>query len=162
MKIYNLKRQLILPIGLKEAWDFFSSPNNLKEITPSFMDFRISSKVPEDMYPGLIITYSVRPFGNLPITWVSEITQMRNLDYFIDEQRFGPYKFWHHLHQFKELPEGTLVTDFVNYGLPFGMVGRMAHRLFLKHRLNHIFDYRGDRLLNLFGKAGIKPQPLKL
>ena len=151
-----------MPISLKEAWDFFSSPNNLREITPSFMDFNILSDVPEEMYPGLIISYSVRPFGNFSITWVSEITQMRNLDYFIDEQRFGPYKFWHHLHHFKELPTGTLVTDVVNYGMPFGMIGNMGHSLFLKHQLNRIFDYRGDTLANLFGSSAIELQPSKL
>ena len=153
MKIYNLKRQQVIPIGLSEAWNFFSSPENLKEITPGYMNFRILSELPEIMYPGMIIKYRVSPVSNISVNWVTEITQLKAPDYFIDEQRFGPYKFWHHQHHFKPHTFGTEIIDIVNYGLPFGVVGRLGHWLYVEKQLNSIFEYRSNTLKKLFGKT---------
>ncbi|MCG8321753.1 MAG: SRPBCC family protein [Cytophagales bacterium] len=151
MKIYNLKRVQELPIGLEEAWDFFSSPGNLKKITPAKMGFDIISEgSDEPMYPGMIIRYIVRPTLNFPIHWVTEITHVGRPYYFVDEQRFGPYAFWHHQHKFKPTDNGVLMEDEVNYALPLGILGKIAHWAFVKKQLNEIFDHRYETLANYF------------
>ena len=151
MKIYNLKRVQELPIGLEEAWDFFSSPGNLKKITPAKMGFDIISEgSDEPMYPGMIIRYMVRPTLNIPIHWVTEITHVSRPYYFVDEQRFGPYAFWHHQHKFKPVDNGVLMEDEVNYALPLGILGNIAHWAFVKKQLNEIFDHRYETLANYF------------
>ena len=151
MKIYNLTRTQELPISLEAAWDFFSSPANLKKITPDKMGFDIISKGSDQpMYPGMIIRYIVRPTLNIPIHWVTEITHVHKPYYFVDEQRFGPYAFWHHQHRFKATDNGVLMEDEVNYGLPLGVLGSFAHWLFVKRQLHDIFDHRYETLANYF------------
>lgn len=152
MKVYKLHKKQILPISKEEAWDFFSSPKNLREITPDELDFVITSDLPERMYPGMIVTYRVRPLFGIPVSWVTEITQVQEPNYFIDEQRFGPYKLWHHQHHFTETDEGLLCEDIVHYGLPFGIFGRMAHPIIVKGQLEKIFNYRFEFLEKKFGK----------
>lgn len=151
MKLYTLYREQRLPISLEEAWNFFSSPANLKKITPEYMGFEIISGYNEEkMFPGMIIEYIVKPVLNLPMRWVTEITHVKENEYFIDEQRFGPYKFWHHLHQFK-LEDGKLIMiDKVNYSLPMGLIGRIAHSLFVRKRIEAIFNYRSQILKENF------------
>ena len=151
MKLYSLKTRQIVPISLEEAWDFFSSPENLSRITPEHMNFHILSNLPEKIYPGMIIEYKVTPFKPFTTGWVTEITQAKAPQFFIDEQRFGPYAFWHHQHHFKQVPGGTEVIDIVHYGLPLGFLGRFAHWLFVKRQLNAIFDYRTAALVKFFG-----------
>ncbi len=151
MKIYTLKKDQFLPISLDQAWDFFSSPVNLKKITPEYMGFKITSEFGDGkMYPGQIISYVVTPVLGIPMSWTTEITHVLDKKYFVDEQRFGPYSFWHHQHWFREVEGGVEMTDIVNYGLPLGFLGRMANALFVKSKLQEIFDYREKVVLKYF------------
>ena len=140
--IYTLKVMQELPIGLAEAWEFFSSPVNLEKITPKHMGFQITSGVPKAMYQGQIISYRVSPIPGIKTSWVTEITHVVNHQYFVDEQRFGPYSMWHHEHHFEEREGSVLMTDKVSYKIPLGFLGRLAHSLFVKKQLKSIFDYR--------------------
>jgi ligand-binding SRPBCC domain-containing protein len=153
MSLYTLKRVQQLPISLEEAWDFFSAPANLKVITPAYMGFEIRSEAgpQERMYAGQVITYTVRPLLGLPVLWMTEITHVEGGRYFIDEQRVGPYRIWHHQHHFRPLPSGVEMTDLVHYQLPLGPLGQLAHALFVKGRLREIFDFRERKLRELFG-----------
>jgi ligand-binding SRPBCC domain-containing protein len=140
--IYTLEVKQFLQISLAEAWDFFSSPGNLSKITPPQMGFITTSGTPAKMYPGQIITYKVSPFPGFKTNRVTEITHVSDLSFFVDEQRFGPYRMWHHEHRFEALDKGVLMTDRVSYKLPFGIFGRIAHGLFVKTQLKQIFEYR--------------------
>ncbi len=151
MKIYNLKRTQILPISLQEAWDFFSSPKNLSKITPEQMGFKILYISGGDKaYAGQIIRYHVSILPGIKVHWVTEITQVKELVHFIDEQRFGPYALWHHQHHFKEVPEGIEMTDEVNYAIPLGLLGQLAHWLFVGKEVNTIFEHRFQVLEQYF------------
>ncbi len=151
MKIYTFKTQQKLPISSDVAWDFFSNPLKLIDITPPWLNFRVTSDLPERMYTGVIITYQIRPFGNIPVNWVTEITHVQEPFVFVDEQRFGPYRFWHHQHQFKEISGGVEMTDLVHYALPFGAFGRTLQRLSVAKRLQEIFAFRQAWLEKSFG-----------
>lgn len=140
-----------LPISLQEAWDFFSSPKNLKEITPDYMGFHIRSEYDGKMYPGQIIEYTVKPILGIPMYWMTEITQVKELEFFIDEQRVGSYNMWHHQHFFREVEGGVEVEDIVHYRLPLGPLGNIAHALFVKKQLQGIFDHRHQFLEERFG-----------
>jgi ligand-binding SRPBCC domain-containing protein len=143
MKIFNLKRTQILPISLQEAWDFFSSPRNLSKITPEHMGFKILyMSGGEKAYAGQIIRYQISILPGINVHWVTEITHVRELVHFIDEQRFGPYALWHHQHHFKEVPGGVEMTDEVNYAIGYGFIGQLAHWFFVGKEVNRIFDYR--------------------
>ena len=149
--MYQLKSVQQLPIDRQTAWDFFSSPANLAVITPDELDFVVKSDLPEKMYPGMFIKYTVRPLFNVPVTWVTEITHVKEGEYFVDEQRVGPYRIWHHQHFFKDVPGGIEMTDIVDYQLPFGPLGNLVHGPVVKPKLNHIFNYRYQKLVDLFG-----------
>ena len=152
-KVYSLKTIQHLPITLAAAWDFFSSPANLKEITPGNLGFNIVSKHHgEKMYAGQIIEYTVRPVLNIPLYWMTEITHLEHHKYFIDEQRFGPYSMWHHQHHFKEAAGGVEMTDIVHYKLPFWFLGDIANALFVNRQLKTIFDYRYKIVAEKFGQ----------
>jgi len=151
MALYQLKRKQILPISLEQAWEFFSSPFNLAKITPPDMGFQVKLVRPEDkMYPGMIIAYRVSPLLNIPMSWVTEITHVQEPYYFVDEQRFGPYSLWHHQHHFREVAEGVEMIDIVSYKIPFGILGDLANALFVRKRLDYIFDYRYQTLEKMF------------
>ena len=150
--MYQLNRTQSLPIDLRTAWEFFSSPQNLSVITPPEMGFIVRSELPEKMYPGLFITYTVRPLLGIPVTWVTEITHVSEGAYFVDEQRVGPYRIWHHRHFFKEIPGGVEMTDIVDYQLPLGILGKLVHPFLVGPRLNAIFDFRFKKLVELFGE----------
>lgn len=151
MKIYSIKRIQFLPITLSEAWEFFSSPGNLASITPPGMNFSITAiSGGEKIYAGQVIRYKVTVLPLVRVTWVAEITQVREPSFFVDEQRFGPYKWWHHEHHFREVPGGVEMTDEVNYLLPMGILGRFANVLFVSSQLNSIFDYRRKVLQDFF------------
>lgn len=142
MSIYILKRVQVLPTTLDAAWDFFSSPDNLNEITPPYMRFKTrSNSRAGQVFAGQIITYTVRPLLGIPIFWMTEITHVKDREYFIDEQRFGPYAFWHHTHFFKEANGGVEMTDVIHYKLPFGIAGRLGKKL-VQRKLETLFDYR--------------------
>ena len=149
--MYQLKRIQKLPISIEKAWDFFSSPKNLATITPDELGFQIKSELPEKMYPGMFIQYTVKPLLGIPITWVTEITQVNEPHFFIDEQRVGPYAIWHHQHFFKEIPGGVEMTDIVDYKLPLAPFGNFMHPLLIKGKLNGIFEYRNAKMIEIFG-----------
>jgi len=150
MKIYQLKTIQNLPIGIDEAWDFFSNPNNLKVITPEWLNFKVTSKLPNRMYAGMIISYKVHPVLGIPNNWVTEITHVEEPFYFVDEQRFGPYKLWHHQHHFKETENGVEMTDIINYALPFDPLSRPLNSLLVEKKVKNIFEYREKKLKEMF------------
>lgn len=151
MMIYTLHTKQNLPISLEEAWDFLSSPKNLKTITPDYMGFNILSGADKPMFPGQIIQYIVTPVLGIPTKWVTEITHVQNKEYFVDEQRFGPYALWHHKHFLKEIPGGIEMEDIVDYKLPMGILGQLVHPILVHPKLKEIFDYRQKKLIELFG-----------
>ena len=151
MKIFKLKYSQKLPINLNEAWDFLSSPNNLELITPKSMDFNIIDWDKKKAYPGQIIQYTVKPILGIKINWVTEITQVRDKEFFVDEQRFGPYTFWNHKHFIKEIEGGVIMEDVIHYKPPFGFVGVLLNFLFINSKLNSIFKHRELELIKTFG-----------
>ena len=148
--IYTLTSELEVPISLENAWDFFTSPENLQKITPPHMGFEITSSNLSKVYAGQIITYKVSPFPGIRTNWVTEITQVVDQSFFIDEQRFGPYKMWHHEHYFKKSSNGVIMLDRVSYKVPFWILGNLAHRLFIRKQLTDIFNYRSKVLKEIF------------
>lgn len=154
MAVYTLKRVQRLPIPLEQTWDFFSSPGNLKDITPAYMGFEVTSDpaLLQKMYAGQIITYFVRPILGIPLFWMTEITHVEEGKFFVDEQRVGPYALWHHQHHFRPVPGGVEMLDLVHYRLPLGWLGDLANRLFVRRQLNGIFDFRKKVLEEKFGK----------
>ena len=142
-KVYSLKTVQVIPTTLEKAWDFFSRPDNLKDITPATMGFVIRSQHHGSaMYAGQVIEYTVKPVLGIPVYWMTEITHVEEGKYFVDEQRFGPYSLWHHQHHFKEVAAGIEMTDIVHYKIPFWFLGDIAHGVFVKQKLKDIFDYR--------------------
>ncbi|MFN8322046.1 MAG: SRPBCC family protein [Chitinophagales bacterium] len=152
MAYYIFEKTQRLPIDMETAWQYFSSPANLKDITPPYMKMTQLSGFESKMFPGQIITYKVSPVAGIPINWMTEIKHVSNQHYFIDEQRFGPYALWHHLHTFKAVSGGIEMSDIVNYKLPLGFLGTIAHTLFVKKQIHQIFNYRYQRLEKIFGK----------
>jgi len=150
VKIYTLTAKQTLPITLKEAWDFLSDPANLKVITPDYMGFHILSGAERTMYPGQIIQYIVTPVMGIKTKWVTEITHVVDQEYFVDEQRFGPYALWHHKHFLKEVPGGVEMEDIIHYKVPMGWLGQLVHPILVKPKLNEIFNYRREKLIELF------------
>ena len=151
MKVYRFVRTQKIPININKAWEFLSNPNNLKTITPSYMGFNIIENENTEMYSGQIIKYTVSPILGIKINWVTEITHVKNLEYFVDEQRFGPYSFWHHKHFIKEIKDGVEMIDILDYALPFGILGRIFHPLIVRPKLDEIFNYRREKLIKIFG-----------
>lgn len=153
MSFYQFHKTQDLPATLTDVWKFISNPANLKSITPPSMGFDIiSSGVPDIMYPGMIIEYRVKPLFGIPTRWVTEITHVQKGEYFVDEQRVGPYSMWHHEHSLEEIPEGVRMKDIISYKVPFGFLGRMAHWLFISRQLEKIFAFRNQALTARFGE----------
>ena len=152
MKLYQIKTNQELPISIEKAWKFFSNPNNLKDITPGEMNFNIISGADKSIFAGQIIQYKVSPIMGINLNWVTEITHVKEHEYFVDEQRFGPYALWHHKHFFRKINGGILMEDVVDYKIPLGLIGQFAHFIFVKNKLKKIFKYRHDKLVKLFGK----------
>jgi len=150
MRLYRLNRTQTLPVTPDEAWEFFSSPFNLSSITPPWLNLAVSGEVPDRMFPGMIIPYRVRPMFGIPVTWISEITHVDAPHYFVDEQRLGPFRFWHHQHHFRRLGGGIEMTDTVDYSMKYGPIGVWTHALFIRSRLEAIFDFRKRSLERLF------------
>jgi ligand-binding SRPBCC domain-containing protein len=149
--MHQVKSTLRLPISLDEAWEFFSSPKNLAVITPKELNLVPLTELPAEMYPGIFIQYTVRPILGIPLTWVTEITHIKEKEYFVDEQRFGPYQIWHHQHHFKAIPGGVEMNDIVDYRVPLGPLGLVANALFVGRQVRGIFEYREKRLTEMFG-----------
>jgi len=153
MAIYQIHEDIEVAASLEEVWEFISSPSNLKEITPEYMGFEITTPgLPEKIYPGLMISYKVRPLLGIRMNWLTEITQVREPHYFVDEQRSGPYALWHHEHNLQAIEKGVLMSDLVTYRLPAGPLGTLAHGLFIKKQLKGIFQYRELALEKRFGR----------
>lgn len=153
MGYFQLKKEIKVNASLEEVWKFISSPVNLKEITPPGMGFEIETdSATTEMYPGMIIGYSVKPLWSIKTKWLTEITQVKNLEYFVDEQRVGPYKMWHHEHFIKAIKDGVLMTDIVTYQPPFGFLGTIVNKWVIQKKLSEIFNYRAKALENRFGQ----------
>jgi len=149
--VCRLEFEQILPLSLSEAWDFFSRPENLAKITPSDLGFEVTSPVPERMYAGMIVNYRVRPLAGVAVSWTTEITHVDEPVYFVDEQRSGPYRLWHHQHHFSEVDDGVRMIDLVHYQVSFGLPGHWLAGGLVRSRLDKIFHYRKRTLLGLFG-----------
>ena len=153
MAFYQLIRTQKLPASIEEIWDFISSPINLKDITPDYMGFKITNNSgQEKMYPGMIITYKVSPIPGIKLNWLTEITHVKFHEYFVDEQRIGPYSLWHHQHKIAPIEGGVLITDIVTYQPPLGFIGALANAVFIKKQLRKIFDFRAIAFEKKFGK----------
>lgn len=150
--MYQLIKKQIVHTDINTCWDFFSNPANLKVITPDYMGFNVKTQTPNEMYEGLIIGYSVSPLLNIPMEWVTEITHVKDKLFFVDEQRVGPYKLWHHEHHFKEVEEGVEMIDIVSYEPPFGILGKIVHPFIIKPKLEQIFAYRFQKVEAIFNK----------
>lgn len=145
--IYNKQ---VLPISLDQAWAFFSNPANLNEITPPDFSFEIRSELPNNMYEGMFISYKITPLLSIKMEWVTEITVIKDREYFIDEQRKGPYNIWHHEHHFKEIEGGVEMIDLLYYDIGWGILGNIAGFLFVDKKVKDIFDYRRAKLTSFF------------
>lgn len=143
-------QQQWLPIDLETAWIFFATPKNLNDITPRDVHFEITSNIPEHMYPGLVITYKIRPFLGIPFVWWTEISQVQEKRYFIDHQIKGPYKIWHHQHHFEPSNGGVLMTDILHYEVGFGFLGTCLEWLFVNRKVKWIFESRKMLLFDRF------------
>ena len=149
--LHQLRRSISLRTTLPHAWAFFADPQNLPLITPPWLGLRIDSVVAHKMYPGQILRYRVSPILRVPLLWVTEITHVQEPFFFVDEQRYGPYRLWHHQHFLREADGGVIAEDVVDYMLPFGPLGTLMHRLLVADRLNAIFEYRAKVLQQRFG-----------
>lgn len=152
MKIYTLHKKQKLPISIETAWNFLSDPKNLKTITPEYMGFHILSGADRPMFAGQLIQYIVTPIFGIKTKWVTEITQSVKNEYFIDEQRYGPYALWHHKHFIKEIEGGVEMEDVIDYKVPFGILGQWVQPIIVKPKLEEIFNYRTKKLEEMFGK----------
>lgn len=153
MAAHSIKTVQKIPVSIEEAWNFFSSPVNLQAITPADMSFKIiSNHQDEKMYTGQVIEYNVCPILKIPMYWMTEITHVEELKYFVDVQRKGPYSFWHHQHHFKKIEGGVEMIDIVHYKNPLGFMGEAANFLFVKRQLKKIFEYRFNKTEEIFGK----------
>lgn len=154
MKTYVLKTEQAIPISVDQAWDFFSSPLNLAKITPKEMSFVVTSDYAADtkMYAGMIITYKISPLLGVKMNWMTEITHVKEGEYFVDEQRFGPYALWHHEHHFKTIEGGVLMNDILNYAIPYGFIGTLSNKILVSKQISKIFQYREKAIRELFGQ----------
>ncbi len=152
MKIYTFSQKQKVPISLDEAWKFLTNSDNLSIMTPSYMNFKKISKDNRPLYSGQIIQYSVTPILGIPVKWVSEITQLKENDYFVDIQLFGPYTMWHHKHFIREIDGGVEMEDLIDYKIPLGLIGQMVHPLVVKPKLQEAFAFRKAKLIEIFGE----------
>jgi ligand-binding SRPBCC domain-containing protein len=141
----------IIKADINKCWSFFSDPANLANITPPAMKFIIKHPHPvPEMYQGMIIKYKVSPLFNIPIEWITEITEVSKPDYFVDNQLKGPYKVWHHQHFFEETEGGVKITDIVTYSLPFGFIGNLLAGRLVRKKVEGIFEYRSKIIESVF------------
>ncbi len=152
MSVYRLKYIQTLPIDIEEAWGFFSNPANLCRITPEWLCFDIKSRDTDEMYPKMIIEYVIKAVAGIPMRWITEITHMEKPFFFVDEQRMGPYRFWHHQHLFRRSPQGTEMTDLIHYSMYLGFLAEPVRQLLVRPRLEQIFSFRKEALINIFSQ----------
>jgi ligand-binding SRPBCC domain-containing protein len=154
MAVFQFFNEQKIPAGADAVWDFISSPGNLKQITPAYMGFDITSEnLPEKMHPGMIIMYKVSPAFGIKMKWVTEITHVVDKQYFVDEQRSGPYKIWHHQHMIRPVKDGVIMTDLVTYQPPLGFIGALANRFLIRTKLEEIFEFRRKKLIEIYGDS---------
>lgn len=147
MAFYQLRKEQFVQASIDELWDFISAPENLQKITPEYMKFQITRKgISDKMHEGMIVTYKVSPIPNIRTTWVTEITHIVEKRFFVDEQRMGPYKMWHHQHHLIPVENGVKMVDIVSYIPPFGFLGAIANSLFIKKQLEGIFEHRRKKM----------------
>ena len=151
--INYLHREQILPAPIEKVWAYFCDPKNLNEITPPDMKFEIVSGGAVKMYEGQVVEYRVKFFRGLRSLWLTEIAHVRENEYFVDEQRVGPYRFWYHEHRFEQVQGGVKMIDHVTYVLPFGFLGDIVHSVWIGNRLKSIFDFRVRKIEELFGRV---------
>jgi ligand-binding SRPBCC domain-containing protein len=151
MKIYQLYRRQILNLSQQEAWDFFSSPYYLNEITPDFFNVEIDSKVPAKIYAGLMISYRMKAVWGLPMGWLSEISHCEEPHRFVYQQGVGPFKFWSHEVCLTQLEQSIIMEDIVFYAMPWGWLGQCLHALLIGDKLQQIFDTRQNYLQAKWG-----------
>mgnify|MGYP006142509339 FL=1 len=152
--IYTLYAKQTVDKEISLLWDFFRKPSNLNKLTPEDVNFKIKSGESDDFYEGKIISYRINPFKFVSLNWITEISQVKEGSYFIDNQISGPYKMWHHEHHFKINDNGTTdVIDKVTYKMPFYILGRLMHKIFIKRKLFNIFMFRQKRINELFNKS---------
>jgi ligand-binding SRPBCC domain-containing protein len=154
MSTHTIKHIQQMPVGIEKAWAFFSSAANLQTITPPDLGFQVISTGGDTICPGQIIEYRLKPLLNIPVYWMTEITHVIPKELFVDEQRFGPYNFWHHQHHFKSIEGGTELTDMVHYRVPFRVLGDLVNSLVVKRQLKTIFEFRKSKIEALFGIWG--------
>jgi ligand-binding SRPBCC domain-containing protein len=150
--MYILHKKQNIPITLDQAWEFLSNPKNLSILTPKEMNMTIVSGADRPMYSGQVIQYSVTPVAGIKTKWISEITHFVEGKYFVDLQLYGPYSFWHHQHFIHEIDGGVQMEDIIHYKVPLGILGRMVHPFLVKPKLEKVFEYRKERLTELFGE----------
>ena len=150
MSLTQLFYEQKINTDIDKLWKFISSPKNLSKITPRYMDFKIQTEIPNEMYEGLIISYTVKPILGIKMNWVTEITHIKDKKYFVDEQRKGPYKMWHHEHILLETDNGIIMKDIISYIPPFGILGKILNKLFIKRQVSEIFNYRTEVLKKIF------------
>jgi len=148
--VYVLRSKQLINADINTVWDYFSTPQNLEKITPDDLSFKITSGVQDKMYPGQLITYKIGILPLITSNWVTEISQVKQGSYFIDEQKFGPYKYWHHTHKFTSVDEGVEMEDVVYFKLPFGVLGNLAYKMFVKSKLTKIFEFRYQHVESIF------------
>lgn len=155
MSVHVLQKVQCIPVGIDEAWDFFSHPKNLAVMTPEYLNLKFTNPLFGDgMYAGQLITYRVKPLLGIPLFWMTEITHVEPKRFFVDEQRFGPYALWHHQHHFREVQGGVEMTDLVHYKAPLGPLGDLANSIFIRRQLEGIFRFRFAKVEELFGRWG--------
>lgn len=151
MQVKRKEWKQFIPRPMEEVWNFFSRPENLDDMTPDDMSFEILSDIEGvPMYQGMIIQYKVSPLLNIKMNWVTEITHVRDKEYFIDEQRFGPYALWHHQHHFEEQDGGIMMKDILHYKVPYGIIGTIADAVFVSNKIEQIFQYRIKAVERIF------------
>lgn len=148
--IHHLTRQQVVPASLEDVWTYFATPSNLNEMTPPDMRFEIIHSGEGVMFQGQLIEYCVQFMPWIKSSWLTEIAHVDEKTYFVDEQRIGPYRFWYHEHRFKAVEGGTRISDRVTYALPLGPLGDLVHAIWVGPRLKTIFDYRSEKLKELF------------
>lgn len=147
--IHTLERTQFIAASLDQVWTYFSAPENLNALTPPEMHFEILGE-PPPMYQGQLIAYRIRVAPGVRVGWLTEIRHVRDHEFFVDEQRAGPYRLWYHEHHFSAVDGGVQMVDRVTYALPFGLLGDFIHALWVRRTLRRIFDYRHGAVDKLF------------
>lgn len=151
--VHYLHREQTIPAPVEKVWDYFCDPKNLNAITPPDMNFEIVAGGDQEMFEGQLIEYRVEFMRGVRSLWLTEIAHVRDREYFVDEQRIGPYRFWYHEHRFESVSTGTMMIDHVTYVVPFGFLGDVLNVHWISKRLKHIFDFRRGKIVELFGEV---------